>query len=259
MQDPNEDTEWNDILRRKGILPQKEPEVTEEALAEMIERTIEEKQSTEARLGHLNLDELDELEDDEDEAILLEFRRRRIAELKEQAKVNQFGEVIEISAQDYVEKVNNAGADVWVILHLYKQAIPLCSLINQYINQLARKYPALKVLKSISTTCIPNFPDHNLPTIFVYHGGQLKRQFIGKGEFGGDKLKYETLEWMLSTTGAFKTDLEEDPRGPKIQDVLMSSLRKKQDDSDEDDSDEMIGSFDFVMINCYCYSLKSPM
>ena len=33
MQNPNEDTEWNDVLRAKGILPAKpkEAEVTEEA------------------------------------------------------------------------------------------------------------------------------------------------------------------------------------------------------------------------------------
>ena len=27
MQDPNEDTEWNDVLRAKGILPPKEKKV----------------------------------------------------------------------------------------------------------------------------------------------------------------------------------------------------------------------------------------
>ena len=28
MQDPNEDTEWNDILRAKGIIPEKPKKVT---------------------------------------------------------------------------------------------------------------------------------------------------------------------------------------------------------------------------------------
>jgi hypothetical protein len=32
MQDPNEDTEWNAILREKGILPKKEVEITEDDL-----------------------------------------------------------------------------------------------------------------------------------------------------------------------------------------------------------------------------------
>jgi hypothetical protein len=45
FQNPNEDTEWNDILRSKGILPQKETQVTEADVVNMLEATIEEKQS----------------------------------------------------------------------------------------------------------------------------------------------------------------------------------------------------------------------
>lgn len=52
----------------------------------------------EARLGKLSLDELDELEDDEDEAILLEYRRKRIAEMKAEAEASKFGEVCNLSA-----------------------------------------------------------------------------------------------------------------------------------------------------------------
>lgn len=45
MQDPNADTEWNDALRKYGILPEKEKEVeiTEEQLLKMVEDTIKEK------------------------------------------------------------------------------------------------------------------------------------------------------------------------------------------------------------------------
>lgn len=45
-QDANEDTEWNDILRSKGILPPKpkETEVTEDQIVSMLEETIEQKQ-----------------------------------------------------------------------------------------------------------------------------------------------------------------------------------------------------------------------
>jgi len=66
------------------------------------------------------LDELDELEDEEDERVLEEYRRKRIAELKELANKCKYGEVQEISAEDYVKEVNNAGEDIWVVLHLYK-------------------------------------------------------------------------------------------------------------------------------------------
>jgi hypothetical protein len=45
FQNPNEDTEWNDILRSKGILPQKEKEVTEADVVNILEATVEEKLS----------------------------------------------------------------------------------------------------------------------------------------------------------------------------------------------------------------------
>jgi len=66
------------------------------------------------------LDELDELEDEEDERVLEEYRQKRIAEMKELANKSKYREVREISAEDYVREINNAGEDVWVILHLYK-------------------------------------------------------------------------------------------------------------------------------------------
>lgn len=40
-------------------------------------------------------------------------------------------------------------------------------------------------MKSISTTCIPNYPDRNLPTIFIYSEGDLKGQIVGAIQFGG--------------------------------------------------------------------------
>lgn len=72
-------------------------------------------------MDELDLDELDELEDSEDEAVLLEYRNKRIAEIKALAERSKYGFVGEISAQDYVNEVNKAGEGIWVILHLYKQ------------------------------------------------------------------------------------------------------------------------------------------
>ena len=75
----------------------------------------------------------------------------------------------EITAVDYVQEVNKAGDDVFVILHLYKQGVPLAALVNEYMNRLAPKFPTTKFLKAISTTCIPNYPDKvsQLFSVFV--------------------------------------------------------------------------------------------
>jgi len=84
MQDPNADTEWNDVLRAKGIIPQKEKEVTEDDLVKMLESTIDEK-SRSRGLGDMCLDELNDREDDiddDDEKIFEEYRRQRLGEMK---------------------------------------------------------------------------------------------------------------------------------------------------------------------------------
>lgn len=46
MQNPNEDSEWNDALRRYNIIPEKEKEkeITEEDIVNMLEQTVESKQ-----------------------------------------------------------------------------------------------------------------------------------------------------------------------------------------------------------------------
>ncbi|XP_043265878.1 viral IAP-associated factor homolog [Colletes gigas] len=234
MQDPNEDTEWNDILRKKGIIPEKEKEVTEDEILDIVENTINEKTGRSLNdLENKTLDELDELEDEEDEKVLLEYRKKRIAELKALAEKSKYGEVKEISGKDYLEEVNNAGEDIWVVLHLYKVGFPLCSLINNYLDNLARKFSATKFLKIISVTCIENWPDSNLPTIFIYHNGNMVQKFIGPLELRGIKLTEAELEWMLGEAGAVPTKFTKDPR-PKIKDVLFSTLRSTSDDVDDD-------------------------
>lgn len=42
-QDPNTDTEWNDALRHHGIIPEKEKEVTEDDIINLVEQTVQQK------------------------------------------------------------------------------------------------------------------------------------------------------------------------------------------------------------------------
>merc|ERR1712223_364596 len=238
-QDPNEDTEWNDVLRSKGIIPEKpkEKEISEDEIIAMMDKAIEKKTLGKA-MEDMNLDELDELEDEEEERILEEHRRARMAEIKKLQAKASFGTVGEISGQDYVNEVNKAGEGIWVVLHLYKQGIPLCALINQYMTNIAAKNPNVKFLKSISTTCIPNYPDRNLPTLFVYYEGEMKKQLAGPHNFRGMNMTSDEFEYILSKTGAIKTEIKSDPR-PQVKDVMMSSLRNggNKDDSDTDNDD----------------------
>jgi len=238
MQDPNEDTEWNDVLRAKGIIPDKpkEAEVSEDDIVKMLEKTIKEKSGAKD-MEDMTLDELDELEDEEEERVLEQYRQQRMAQIKSLQQKSRFGDVREISANDYVAEVNKAGDGIYVILHLYKQGIPLCALINQHMSLLAAKFPTAKFLKSISSTCIPNYPDKNLPTIFVYHEGNMKQQLVGPMSFRGMNMTVDEFEFMLGKTGAIETSIKSDPR-PEVKDVMMSSLKNGGGDRNEDSSDD---------------------
>lgn len=111
MQDPNADTEWNDILRKKGILPSKESltelekeaeEEEQQALQQSIVKTYED----------MTLEELEDNEDEfneEDERAIEMYRQQRLAEWKATQMKNKFGEVLEISGKDYVQEVTKAG------------------------------------------------------------------------------------------------------------------------------------------------------
>merc|ERR1712019_165912 len=97
----------------------------------------------------------------------------------------------------------------------YTDGVQLCNVINHHFNDLARQFPMTKFLKGVSTTCIPNYPDKNLPTIFVYHEGALKSQIIGPEQMRGMNLTEKEFEFMLGRSGAIETDIKEDPK-PKV-------------------------------------------
>lgn len=228
MQNPNEDTEWNDVLRKKGIIPEKEKEleVTEEQIQALVEDAVR-KQMGGKLMEEMDLDELDELEDEEDERVFAEIRAKRIAEMRATASLAKYGTVMEITAPQYIQEVNKAGDGVNVVLHLYKQGIPLCALLNQHLTTLARKFPATKFIKSISTTCIPNFPDKNLPTFFIYKDGDMKTQMVGAVTFGGMNCTVDELEWKLHKVKAVNSTMERDPKEKRhIPDAMTSAIRQ---------------------------------
>lgn len=106
MQDPNVDIEWNDILRKKGILPPKE------SLKELEEESDEEQhilqQSVVKTYEDMTLEELEDHEDEfnqEDERAIEMYRWQRLAEWKATKLKNKFGEVLEISGKDMFKKL----------------------------------------------------------------------------------------------------------------------------------------------------------
>jgi len=240
MQDPNADTEWNDALRKHNIIPQKDVEITEEDLIALAEDAID-KQSRGKTWDEMEADELDELEDDvdeDDERAFEQYRRLRMAEMQASEKQACYGHLQEISKADWVQEVNKAGEGVWVVVQIYKPGLTACKLFSKHLSALAQRFPKTKFVKSDAAVCFEkDYPDKNVPTMFVYVDGEMRRSWVG-AECGGLTTTEADLEWRLHSLGAIAgSHLTENPR-QEVRDVMTSNIRgTARDDDDDDDND----------------------
>ncbi|CAE6440131.1 unnamed protein product [Rhizoctonia solani] len=188
MQNPNEDTEWNDILRKHGIIPERPK--TPPSPAPPPSPTISEK------LKGASESALKELEDDagdsETERIVQEYRRKRMQELRKEQKRGRFGEMIPIGRDDYKREVTEAsqvdeegmqgrGLGQPVVCYLYKDGDVACSRLTEHLKTLAARYPSTKFVSIIGNKCIENYPDRHLPTLFFYRNGNPVSQVTAWG------------------------------------------------------------------------------
>ncbi|TGZ61748.1 hypothetical protein CRM22_007817 [Opisthorchis felineus] len=241
MQNPDEDTEWNDILRKKGILPPKVSVVEKPPPSPPDPKSLLEKLTADELEEKLNLAE-DGGPDEEDAKFLEEYRRKRLAKLQEEASLAKFGQVREISKSDWKNEVSGAG-DAYVVIHVAQRGHLLCNIVDTHLVELARKFPAVKFLRGESALCIPDYPERNLPSLLIYQAGDLKHQLIGPEAVGGKSVTSKGLEWRLAQMGVLKSKLTEDPtKRIQISTITGRStnrLGRRDHLSDEsDDSDD---------------------
>lgn len=234
--DPTEDTEWNDILREKGIIPEKPPSPTEEleeALAEIIQNQHDN------RLENLNLDELDELEDDEDEDFLNSYKQQRLNELKKLQSNENFGMVYPISKPEWSKEITEASKNHWVLIHLSNQSVLQSRLVSSIWTQLASKFKDIKFCDIEGKRAIENYPDSNCPTIIIYKDGDVVKQYVGLSMLNGNDTRINDFERVLVEVCAVKdndrrltNDLDDDQMESHRLRFQKKAIR--DDDSDDD-------------------------
>jgi hypothetical protein len=234
MTNYEEDTEWNDILREKGIIP----EIKEEDLIEIVEQVLDEHNNK--PMDKMTLDELNEIEDLdlEDDRMFEQFKRQRMQQLQQQMSKDVYGSVVQISKPDYQKQVTDASKDVWVIVHLFQSHVPDSKLMGAILERLASKYRSVKFLKIVADMCIPNYPDRNCPTLLIYGQGDLKQQIVGLNRFGGKACSLENVEVVLSALGALpklaKQDSDSEEETVKKSIFKRDSAATTVDDDDWD-------------------------
>ncbi|KKZ61718.1 hypothetical protein EMCG_03747 [[Emmonsia] crescens] len=229
VDNPNADTEWNDILRKHGIIPEKPPSPTpmiEEAILEAAQREHEN------RLENKDLDELDALEDEEEERFLAKYRKQRFEEMSRLQKASIHNQVYPLQKPDYAKDVTEASSKYFVLVNLTSSSVNNIEsqLLTELWRQLAMKYGDIKFCEIRADMCIEGYPDRNTPTILAYKDGDIKRQLVTLGELRGPKTTLEDLENLLVSLGAIN---ENDSR-----------LRKGHTPKPADSDDEYIDDWD---------------
>ncbi|KAF4548589.1 Phosducin-like protein [Elsinoe fawcettii] len=237
VDDPNADTEWNDILRKHKIIPEK----PEDPSAKIEEALVEAHQlAHENRLEGKDLDELDALEDEEDADFLDSYRQKRFQELATLKSNSIFNQVYPVQKPEYAKEVTEASSKshVFVLLTSSSGTNTESQLMIEIWRELAAKFGDVKFCQMQANLCIEGYPDRNTPTILVYRDGDIKRQIVTLRELNGERTMAGDLEAVLITTGAIKigdTRLSRrETNADTAQSGIRSSTRKAGDESDDD-------------------------
>ncbi|KIV77839.1 hypothetical protein PV11_09618 [Exophiala sideris] len=234
VDDPNADTEWNDILRKHGIIPEKpkDPEpIIQEALLEAAQRAHEN------RLEDKDLDELAELEDEEDEAFLEQYRRQRLAELSSLEKKSVYGQVYGLQKPDYARDVTDESSKAFVMVNLTASLGTNVEsrILTELWREAAVKFGDVKFCQIRADLCIEGYPERNTPTILVYKDGDIKRQVVTLAQLNGPRTSMRDIERLLLEVGAIT---ENDVRlKRKDSDEEINGRNKPTVEEDDDDDD----------------------
>ena len=116
------------------------------------------------------------------------YRQQRLAELKQAAVRNRYGEVTEIIKDEWIREVTEGSNACDVLVHLYQDSMVECQLMDEVLRVLASRFKYIKFLRIKYNQAIENWPERNLPTVFVYSKGVLKTQLITLNSVGGKKM-----------------------------------------------------------------------
>ena len=226
-------TEWADIHRRLGNYVPLPPKVSQEELSNQAIEAAEAVDPLESK----SLEQLQALEEDDmDSAAIKAWQEKRLQEMREQAKKRVFRHVYEISKQDYVREINEAGPGVYVLLHLYQDYIPACRAINAAFEELCERFPTYKFVKIQATRCVENFRDSDCPTLLIYRDGNPVKQYAACGGLFGARITTDAVEWKLAEEGLWETEMEERPEAG----FKVTRVEGRDDvDSDEEDREYM--------------------
>ncbi|KAF9011748.1 thioredoxin-like protein [Cyathus striatus] len=184
---PNEDTEFNDALRKHGILPPrpKTPPTPSPPSSPTLEQVLEDFDDAEL------LELAEDAHDEDTERLISLYHQQRLDDERNERKRARFGRVYPISREDYTREVTNASTvneqdddkerGTGVVCFLYKDGIPRSDRAFAHVRILAEHYPRTKFVSIVGDKCIPDLPDSRVPVFLMYRKGEVRNQIFSWG------------------------------------------------------------------------------
>jgi len=228
---PSEDTEFNDALRKHGILPPKEPEQPSPSppASPTLMDLLDDMTPVELR------EIAEDTSNDEVERLAEAFRRQRLEEIK-RVESSRFGRVYPIGKDDYTREVTeesevtvpgDPGKGTGVVCLLYKDGQPRSERTFEHIRILAQRHPRTKFVSIVGDKCIQALPESRQPLLIIYRDGEVQNQIAA---WGGDReRRLEELEAVLVLCGAIiPTAVPGGDRNPREEDSGDESEDERQ-------------------------------
>jgi hypothetical protein len=197
-------TQFDDELLKRGIVTQEQVLLAKGMSIDTAKQLIQQKQQkelmeefadmdavgvlTKQKNERINKSECDDDDneysdfDDDDDEFLQEYKQRRLIEIhesagKEQTKQRTFGDAIVIDRTEWQHHVNEDSIDVWVVVGLLSTYdSDRTAMMKKAIYELASTFAETKFVLISSHQAIPNWPEENLPSLFVYRHGVLQHE-----------------------------------------------------------------------------------
>uniref|UniRef100_A0A336KBZ9 CSON006824 protein n=1 Tax=Culicoides sonorensis TaxID=179676 RepID=A0A336KBZ9_CULSO len=142
--------------------------------------------------------ELDELLNDD---FLLEFQRKRMAEMLAQSgRLPTFGKLIHLDeGNQLLDAIDQEQKSVTIILHIYDDRVKNCKTLNACLQTLAIDYKHVKFCKIQSNAAGMSlkFKQLGLPALLIYKNGQVIGNFIRVSDELGDEFYSSDVESFL--------------------------------------------------------------
>ena len=149
-------------------------------------------------------DEDDEDDDDED-ATLRRYRQQRLEQLQKVAQARTylptFGELVDMSIDNYIEVVDGRHSETFVVVHLYEPHLPACVRLNFRLQELADKFDQVCFGSMVASEAKEGMGTADLPALVAYRGGEYLESELRVHETIGDELPLAALQDLVQGLG----------------------------------------------------------